>query len=71
MAHRTKETPAGLQYENSAPNQYFYELLEGFDSRMALYRKLIEDTEGYLVGAQQGATVTPKGRRDFMYWCNH
>ncbi|XP_067935967.1 nucleoporin p58/p45-like isoform X2 [Watersipora subatra] len=60
MAHRTKETPAGLQYENSAPNQYFYELLEAFDTRMTHYRKLIEDTEGYLVGAQQGSPITPK-----------
>ena len=61
MAHRTKETPAGLQYENNAPNQYFYELLESFDNRMTLYKKLIEDTEGYLVCAQQGTAITPKG----------
>ena len=61
MAHRTKETPAGLQYENTAPNDYFRQLLELFESRMCLYRKLIADTEGYITGAQHGASVSPRG----------
>lgn len=61
LAHRTRETPAGLQYENTAPTEYFNTLLENFDSRMSLYRKLIEDTEGYILGAQQGAAISPQG----------
>lgn len=60
MAYRTKETPPGLQYENTAPNQYFHDLMMSFEERMALYRKLIEDTEGYIVGAQQRGAVSPK-----------
>ena len=61
------ESGAASAREYTAPDQYFYNLLESFESRMATYRRLIEDTEGYIVGAQQGSTVTPKGIRDILF----
>ena len=61
------ESGAASAREYTAPDQYFYNLLESFESRMATYRRLIEDTEGYIVGAQQGSTVTPKGIKDILF----
>ena len=61
------ESGAASAREYTAPDQYFYSLLESFESRMATYRRLIEDTEGYIVGAQQGSTVTPKGIEDILF----
>ncbi|XP_050415986.2 nucleoporin p58/p45 isoform X1 [Patella vulgata] len=59
MAHRTKDTPPGLQYENTAPNEYFQILVEDFESRMLTYRQQIEILENHLTSLHQPSRHSP------------
>jgi len=59
IAHRTKDTPPGLQYENTAPNMYFSSLVEDFEMRMVMYRQQIEEMETHLAAMNQPSTLTP------------
>ena len=38
IAQRTKDTPPALQYENTAPYDYFNRLVAGFEAQMGHYR---------------------------------
>ena len=49
IGHRTKDTPAALQYENVAPLEYFSRLVHTFENQMILYRRQIEETEQHLL----------------------
>ncbi|KAL4230101.1 Nucleoporin p58/p45 [Mactra antiquata] len=58
MAVRTKETPAGLQYENTAPTQYFQSVIEHFETQMVTYRQQIEMLENHLASVHQPNRLT-------------
>uniref|UniRef100_T1IU06 Nucleoporin p58/p45 n=1 Tax=Strigamia maritima TaxID=126957 RepID=T1IU06_STRMM len=60
IAQRTRETPPGLQYENTAPTEYFQNLVAVFENRMQLYRQKIEQMERHLTGLSQCAALTPQ-----------
>lgn len=59
MALRTKEIPPGLQYENTAPAQYFQSLVEQFEGQMLAYRQQIETLESHLSSLHQPSRLTP------------
>ncbi|KAK6976271.1 nucleoporin p58/p45-like isoform X1 [Biomphalaria glabrata] len=59
MAQRTKEIPAGLQYENTAPTEYFQRLVEEFEERMVTYRQQIETLDSHLAALHQSNPHTP------------
>lgn len=50
MALQTKDTPPGLQFENTAPTRYLMRLVDEFMAQMIVYRKQIDDLEGRLAG---------------------
>lgn len=60
MAIRTKETPPGLQYENTAPTLYFQSLIENFETQMLTYRQQIEMLENHLASVHQPNRLTPE-----------
>ncbi|XP_059146124.1 nucleoporin p58/p45-like isoform X2 [Physella acuta] len=59
MAQRTKDIPAGLQYENTAPIEYFQHLVEDFEDRMVMYRQQIETLDNHLAALHQPSSHTP------------
>ncbi|XP_045204809.2 nucleoporin p58/p45-like isoform X2 [Mercenaria mercenaria] len=60
MAIRTKETPPGLQYENTAPTLYFQNVIENFETQMLTYRQQIEMLENHLSSLHQPNRLTPE-----------
>ena len=48
IAQRTKDIPASMQYENTAPMDYFVRLVTQFETDMAEYRKQIDQTQQQL-----------------------
>ncbi|XP_060078797.1 nucleoporin p58/p45-like isoform X2 [Ylistrum balloti] len=60
MAQRTKDIPPGLQYENTAPTEYFQHLVEDFEHQMLQYRQQIETLEGHLASLHQPSKLSPE-----------
>ncbi|KAK2184780.1 hypothetical protein NP493_253g03014 [Ridgeia piscesae] len=60
IAQRTKDTPPGLQYENTAPTEYFQQLVAEFELRMVLCRQQIEEMESHLATLHQSVMLTPQ-----------
>ena len=61
ISQRTKDTPPGLQYENTAPVEYFQHMVVAFDQQMVTYRQQIEQMETYLSSLHHNAILTPHG----------
>ncbi|XP_076467722.1 nucleoporin p58/p45-like isoform X2 [Babylonia areolata] len=59
MAQRTKDIPPGLQYENTAPLEYFEQMVEQFEGQMLSYRQQIEMLESHLSALQQPVRHSP------------
>ncbi|CAG5136483.1 unnamed protein product [Candidula unifasciata] len=59
MAQRTKDIPASMQYENTAPTEYFQHLVEEFEERMVTYRQQIETLDSHLAALHQPTPHTP------------
>ncbi|XP_018396407.1 PREDICTED: probable nucleoporin Nup58 isoform X3 [Cyphomyrmex costatus] len=60
IAQRTHDTPAGLQYENNMPLQFFMELAESFEQDLMLFRSQIETTEKHIQAMMTPRTLTPQ-----------
>ncbi|XP_018044932.1 PREDICTED: probable nucleoporin Nup58 isoform X2 [Atta colombica] len=60
IAQRTHDTPAGLQYENNMPLQFFMELAESFEQDLMLFRSQIETTEKHIQTMMAPRTLTPQ-----------
>lgn len=61
MAQRTHDTPPGLQYDNTAPLQYFAELVAGFERDIKLFRQEIENAERHVHSRVQVTGISPSG----------
>lgn len=59
MSMRTKDIPPGLQYDNTAPAEYFHRLVEDFENQMLSYRQQIETLEEHLASTHQPNKLTP------------
>ncbi|CAD6207981.1 GSCOCG00003239001-RA-CDS [Cotesia congregata] len=60
IAQRTHDTPAGLQYENTAPLMFFLELVENFEQDLMLFRSQIETTEKHIHTMMTPRALTPQ-----------
>ncbi|XP_043271001.1 nuclear pore complex protein Nup58-like isoform X2 [Venturia canescens] len=60
IAQRTHDTPAGLQYENNAPLQFFMELAESFEQEIIVFRSQIETTEKHIQTMMAPRALTPQ-----------
>jgi nucleoporin p58/p45 len=58
IAVRTRDTPTSMQYENTAPTEYFQRLISQFEGQMQSYRKQIDQTEQHLQVLGSGTSVT-------------
>lgn len=59
IGQRTKETPPTLQYEHTAPSEYFHNLSVNFEHQMQQYRRQIEQLERHLLSLSQPSVLTP------------
>ncbi|KAK4887699.1 hypothetical protein RN001_003970 [Aquatica leii] len=60
MAQRTFDTPAGLQYENTAPFNYFVELSDNFEKEMHDLKMHIENVAKYIRNSGAPTTLSPE-----------
>ncbi|XP_067842136.1 nucleoporin p58/p45 isoform X7 [Heptranchias perlo] len=57
---RTQKTPPGLQHENTAPADYFRQLVEQFEVQLQQYRQQIEELENHLATQANSSHMTPQ-----------
>lgn len=62
MAQRTFDTPPGLQFDNTAPLQFFIELADNFEREMQFLKTQIDNTDKYLKNIGKPEALTPQGR---------
>lgn len=61
MAQRNHETPPGLDYDNSAPAEYFNDLVTKFETDTIRLRVQIEASEKHLKSLTQSSSISPQG----------
>ena len=61
MAHMTRETPMALQADNYLPTEYFFRLLNDYESKMAIYRREIKKAESAIAALDSNSGVNGKG----------
>nr|CAD7257971.1 unnamed protein product [Timema shepardi] len=61
MAQRTHETPTALQFQNTAPLQFFTELAAKFDKDMETLGMEIENAEKHINSLSHARAITPQG----------
>ncbi|XP_032878666.1 nucleoporin p58/p45 isoform X1 [Amblyraja radiata] len=60
IALRTQKIPPGLQHENTAPADYFRQLVEQFEVQLQQYRQQIEELENHLATQANSSHMTPQ-----------
>lgn len=60
IAQRTKELPVALQYENTAPTNYFQKLVTSFGQQMKLYKQQIEELEQHFASLSSPSILAPE-----------
>ncbi|XP_076315978.1 nucleoporin p58/p45-like [Tachypleus tridentatus] len=60
IAHRTKDTPPALQFENTAPTGYFQRIVSSFEKQMHTCRQQIEQLERHLMSLSQPSLLSPQ-----------
>lgn len=61
MAQRTYDTPPGLQFENTAPMQYFIDLVNKFEQDLQAIRMQIDITDKHVQSLQEPRFLTSQG----------
>ncbi|KAH8273121.1 hypothetical protein KR018_004842 [Drosophila ironensis] len=59
MAQRTQDTPAGLQFEHSAPLQYFQCLVAKYEQDLVAFRQQIGLTERHMQALSSPKSISP------------
>ena len=60
VAQRTSEISAGLQHENTAPQELFERLVQQYEADMVTYRRQIDQLESLLAAADGAGFVSPE-----------
>ncbi|KAL5273453.1 hypothetical protein ACFFRR_000281 [Megaselia abdita] len=59
IAQRTNDTPAGLQFENTAPFMYFVSLVEKYEQDLITYRNQITAIENHMKSIMNPQGINP------------
>lgn len=69
MAQRTQDTPPGLQFENTAPLQYFMELVNQFEQDLHALRVQIDVTDKHFQSLHEPRFLTSQGKMNIWIYC--